>query len=162
MKKSIKNCKVFLPVARKIQNWSKKRVLNHVCLWQKKLNLFGDGEFTKNCLTIFTEYACPEKKHLVEHFAHCCLMPNNYLSDNNKETLNERLKSCAAFSQALDDSTYINDTAKLVMFIWSVTVGSVAVEEFFDMASLSSTTIGQDICEHVIRVVERFELNHVK
>ena len=128
----------------------------------EKKNLFGDGEFTKNCLTIFTEYACPKKKHLVEHFAHCCLMPNNYLSDNNKKTLKERLKSCAAFSQALDDSTDINDAAKLVMFIWSITVGSVAVEEFFDMASLSSTTIGQDICEHVIRVVERFELNHVK
>ena len=27
---------------------------------------FSDGEIIKNCLTIFTEYACPEKKHLVE------------------------------------------------------------------------------------------------
>ena len=27
---------------------------------------FIDGEFIKNCLTIFTEYACPEKKHLVK------------------------------------------------------------------------------------------------
>ena len=26
----------------------------------------GDGEFIKNSFTIFTEYACPEKKHLVE------------------------------------------------------------------------------------------------
>ena len=25
-----------------------------------------DGEFIKNCLTIFTEYTCPDKKHLVE------------------------------------------------------------------------------------------------
>ena len=30
------------------------------------------------------------------------------------------------------------------------------------MASLSSNAIGQDICEHVIRVVEEFELNPAK
>ena len=39
------------------------------------------------------------------------------------------------------------------------TVGLDDVEEFLDMANLSSTTIGQDISEHVIRVVEKFELN---
>ena len=27
---------------------------------------FSDGEFIKDCLTIFTEYACPEKKNLVD------------------------------------------------------------------------------------------------
>ena len=30
------------------------------------------------------------------------------------------------------------------------------------MASLYSTTTGQDICEHVSRVVEKFELNFAK
>ena len=30
------------------------------------------------------------------------------------------------------------------------------------MASLSSTTTGQNICEHVIRVVGKFELNPAK
>ena len=33
------------------------------------------------------------------------------------------------------------------------------VEEFLDMASLSSTSTGQDIREHVMTVVEKFELN---
>ena len=27
---------------------------------------FSDREFIKNCLTIFTEYACPEKKYSVK------------------------------------------------------------------------------------------------
>ena len=31
-----------------------------------------------------------------------------------------------------------------------------------DMASRPSTTTGQDICEHMIRVVEKFELNSAK
>ena len=64
------------------------------------------------------------------------------ISDNIKETLKERLKSYAAFSLALDESTDINDTAQLVIFIRTVTVGIDVVEEFLDMASLSSTTTG--------------------
>ena len=55
------------------------------------------------------------------------------LSDNNKETLKERLQSCAALSLALDENTDINDTAKLVIFIRAVTVGFDTVEEFLDM-----------------------------
>ena len=134
-------------------------------VYDKKGNPFDDGEFMKNCLTIFTEYVCPEKKNLVEqtnllHFT--VSRRTNDLSDNIKETLKERLKSYAAFSLALDESTDINDTALLVIFIRAVTVGIDIVEEFLDVTSLSSTTTGQDICEHVIRVVEKFELNPAK
>ena len=73
-----------------------------------------------------------------------------------------KLKSCANFSFALNESTDIGDTDKLLIFIGAVTVGFDVVEEFLDMASLSSTTTGQDFCEHVIRVVEKFELNPAK
>ena len=76
--------------------------------------------------------------------------------------MKEKLKSCEAFSLALDESTDISDTAQLVIFIRAVTAAFDIVEEFLDMASLSSTTTGQDICEHVLRVVERFELNPAK
>ena len=86
----------------------------------------------------------------------------NYLSDNIIQALKERLKSCAATSLALNVNTDICDTALLVILIMAVTVGFDVVEEFFDMASLSSTTTGQDICEHVIRVVEKFKLNPAK
>ena len=77
---------------------------------------FNNGEFIKNCLTVFTEYACPEKKHLAEqtsfpHFTVLCR--TNDLSDNIKEILNGRLKSCEAFSLALDESTDINDSPTL-------------------------------------------------
>ena len=70
----------------------------------------------------------------------------NDLSDNI-ETLKERLKSCAAFSMAFDESTDISDTALLVIFIRAVTVGFDVVEESMDMSGLSSTSTGQDICE---------------
>ena len=65
----------------------------------------GDGELKKNCLTISTEYACPSKKHLVEQTSLWRLIVSrrtNDLPNNNKETLKERLRLCAAFSLALD------------------------------------------------------------
>ena len=122
----------------------------------------GDREFIKICLTILTKYVCLEKKHLVEKTSLSCFTVSrrtNDPSDSIEETLTEGLKSCAAFSLALDESTDISDTALLVTFIRAVTVGFDVVEEFLDMASLSITTKGQDICEHMIRVVEKYELN---
>ena len=57
---------------------------------------FGDGEFIKNCLTIFTECACPEKKHLVKQtslWRFAISRRSNDLLDNIKETLKERLQT---------------------------------------------------------------------
>ena len=36
------------------------------------------------------------------------------------------------------------------------------VEVMFDMASLSSTNTGENICEHVITVVKKFEMSPAK
>ena len=107
-----------------------------------------------------------EKKHLLEQNSLLCFNVShstNDLSDNIKETLKARMKSsAAAFSQALDESTDISDTAQLVIFIMAVTVGFDVVEEFLDMTNLSSTTTGQNICENVTRVVEKLELHPAK
>ena len=48
----------------------------------------SDGEFIKSCLTIFTEYACPDKKHLVEQtslFRFTASRRINNLSENFKK-----------------------------------------------------------------------------
>ena len=86
----------------------------------------------------------------------------NDLSDNTKETLKERLKSCKAFGLALDESTDISGTAQLVIFIRAVTAGFDIVKEFLDRAILSSTATGQNICEQALKIVEKFELNTAK
>ena len=72
------------------------------------------------------------------------------------------MKSCENFSLALGESTDINDTAQVVIFIRALTADFDIVEEFLDMASLSFTTTGQDICEQTLKVVEKFELNPAK
>ena len=53
-------------------------------------------------------------------------------------------------------------TAQLVIFIRAVIADFDIVEEFLDMESFSSTTAEQDICEQVLKVVEKFELNPAK
>ena len=134
-------------------------------MYDRKGKPFTDGEFIKNCLTIFREYACPEYKHLVEQTNLSRFTVSrriNDLLDNIKEILKDRLKSCEAFSLALDESTDINDTAQLVIFIRAVTADFDIIEEFLDMAGISSTNTGQDICEQVLKVVKKFELNPAK
>ena len=82
---------------------------------------------------MFTEYACPKKKHLVEqtrlsHFS-VSHRPRD-LSNSIKEILKEMLKLCAAFSLALDENTDISGTGLLVIFVRAVTAGFDVVEEF--------------------------------
>ena len=66
------------------------------------------------------------------------------------------------FQSGFGWDTDISDTAQLVIFIRAVTADFDIVEEFLDMASLSSTTTGMDICEQVIKVEEKSERNPAK
>ena len=86
----------------------------------------------------------------------------NDLSDNIKKNLKARLKSCEAFSLALDESTDISDTAQLVIFIRAVTAGFDIVEEFLDMVSLFFITTRQNIAEQALKFEKKFELNTAK
>ena len=134
-------------------------------MYGRKGKSFTDGKFIKQCLIIFSEYECLEKKHLVEQTnlsRFTVLRRINDFSYNIKETLKERLKLCETFSLALDESTDIIDTAQLVISIRAVTAGFDIVEEFLGMASLSSTTTAKDICEQVLKVVGKFKLNPVR
>ena len=75
---------------------------------QKKESLSAT-ENSSVLLTIFTEFACPEKKQLAEQtdLSRFNLSRRTYhLSDNIKKTLTDRLKSCAAFSLAMDNSRH--------------------------------------------------------
>ena len=58
--------------------------------------------------------------------------------------------------------TDISDTALLVYSSGQLLFDLDVVEEFLDMARLSSTTTRHDICEYMIRVVEKLELSPAK
>ena len=150
-----------LSLTRKVQNWWQSWVLSFVTICQKKESL----SVTENLLKIVWQYSqnmhTRRKKKLADQNSLSrfnVLHRTNDLSDNIKESLKERLKSC----ETLDESTDISDTVQLVIFVRAVTVDFDNVKEFLDIANLSSTTIGQDICEQVLKVVEKFELNPSK
>ncbi|XP_067950220.1 general transcription factor II-I repeat domain-containing protein 2B-like [Watersipora subatra] len=120
-----------------------------VCeLLAEKGKPFSDGEFVKSCLGIFTDFACPEQKQLLQQTSLSRFTVGrriNRLSDNIEETFKERIKRCTSYSLALDESTDVSDTAKLVVFIRGIKDNFDIIEEFLDMASMSSTTPGQEI-----------------
>jgi len=126
---------------------------------------FSDGDFIKSCLGIFTDFACPEKKHLLHQTSLSRFTVSrriNQLAENIEETLKERIRRCSAYSLALDESTDVSDTAQLVVFVRGVTDNFEITEEFLDMTGMSSTTTGQDISEQVLKLMEKFQLDPSK
>uniref|UniRef100_H2YP50 SPIN-DOC-like zinc-finger domain-containing protein n=1 Tax=Ciona savignyi TaxID=51511 RepID=H2YP50_CIOSA len=126
---------------------------------------FDDGEFIKSCLEIFIENVSPEKKNLVEQISlsrFTMARRIDDLSENIEASLKDRISKCSAFSIALDESTDVSDTAQLVVFIRGVTDNFEVTEEFLDMASMHSTTTGQNICEEVTKLMNKFEIDSSK
>ena len=85
---------------------------------------FGD-RINKIFFKIFPKYACPEKKHLVKPTSLHALLHHveQMIFQIILKILYKRLKLCAAFSLALDESTDISDTVELAICIRVVTVG---------------------------------------
>uniref|UniRef100_H2Z350 SPIN-DOC-like zinc-finger domain-containing protein n=1 Tax=Ciona savignyi TaxID=51511 RepID=H2Z350_CIOSA len=133
----------------------------------KMQQMVNDGEFIKSCLEIFIENVSPEKKNLVEQISlsrFTVARRIDDLSENIEASLKDRISKCSAFSIALDESTDVSDTAQLVVFIRGVTDNFEVNEEFLDMASSSmhSTTTGQNICEEVTKLMNKFEIDSSK
>ena len=78
----------------------------------------------------------------------------------NIEALMERISKCSAFNIALDESTDLSDTAQLAVFIRVVTDNFEVIEEFLDIASIKSTTTGQNIFEEVMKLMKKFEADY--
>ena len=156
---------MFLPARRKIQNGLQTLVLSYGSVLKKNESLSVMEKIHQKLFFNIHRICMSIKKHFMEQtslLAHYLSRTTDDLSDIVKETLRYKLKPCAAFSLAFDEITDISDTALLVIFIRDVEVGLDVVEEFLHMASLSYAATGQDIHEHVIRVVEKFELSPAK
>ena len=84
------------------------------------------------------------------------------LFKNIQLSLKKRVSKCSAFSIALDESTDLSNTAQQVVFIREVTDNFALIEEFLDMASMESTTIGQNICEEIVKLMKKFGIDSSK
>ncbi|XP_053577946.1 G patch domain and ankyrin repeat-containing protein 1 isoform X1 [Bombina bombina] len=127
----------------------------------KSGKLFSDGEFVKECLGIFASVACPEKRSMVEKISlsHQTIARRvDDLSCNIQTSLVNRLHECEFYSLALDESTDVSDTARLVIFVRGVSKAFEIVEEMLDICPLKSMRTGQDIFEDIKGVLGKFKL----
>uniref|UniRef100_A0A8C8WP60 SPIN-DOC-like zinc-finger domain-containing protein n=1 Tax=Panthera leo TaxID=9689 RepID=A0A8C8WP60_PANLE len=126
---------------------------------------FTDGEFIKDCLLSAAEILCPEQKPA---FANISLTGNTVaqrvkdLAENLQDKLREKVKSFVTFSIAVDESTYINNTSQLIIFIRGVDENFDITEELLDMVPMTDAASEDDLFLYVEKSLEKFNVDWSK
>ncbi|GBN24034.1 General transcription factor II-I repeat domain-containing protein 2A [Araneus ventricosus] len=114
----------------------------------KNNKALSDGEFVKQCTLQVCDVLCPDKKN---NFQTVSLSRKTVTSrievidKNLTSQLESKIGQFKFCSIAMDESTDINDTAQLVLFIRGVDENFEITEELACMRSLKGTTKGCDI-----------------
>ena len=123
----------------------------------KSCRLFSDGEFIKDCMGIFEDEMCPEKRNSLENASLSCPTITRKIEDLSRDienALEMKISQCTFHSIALDESTDISDAAQDSVFISSVTNNFKVIEELLEMCSMKRTTTGQHIVDKVKKVLK--------
>ena len=122
---------------------------------------FTEGEFLKRCMLIAAKHVCPEAASKLETI---CLSRRTVtrriasMADFLTEQLIHRSASIEYWSLAMDESTDIQDTAQLLIFIRSVDSSLEVTEELAAMVPMQGTTTGEDVSNEVLKVIEKLKL----
>ena len=109
---------------------------------------FTEGLFVKECLVKESDILCPGKTKLFEGIS---LSPNTVasrvadLAANVEEQLVATAKDFESFSNALNESTDVSDTAQCAVFIRGVDCSLNMTEEFMELIPLKGIITGRDI-----------------
>ncbi|KAK6313559.1 hypothetical protein J4Q44_G00169060 [Coregonus suidteri] len=79
-----------------------------------------------------------------------------------RSQLQQKTKEFDLFSLALDESTDVQDTAQLLIFIRGVSANFEICEELAALQSLKGTTTGEDIFDKVCQTMEKLDLDWSK
>ncbi|KAF9746890.1 General transcription factor II-I repeat domain-containing protein 2, partial [Nosema granulosis] len=118
---------------------------------------FSDGELIKDCMIRAAELICPEVR---QKFADIPLSRNTVaerigdISDNLTSQIRDLATKFMSFSLAVDESTDIRDVAKVSVFFRGCDIDMNITEELLDIIPLKATTMGKDIFEAVMRLLE--------
>ncbi|XP_023265197.1 general transcription factor II-I repeat domain-containing protein 2-like [Seriola lalandi dorsalis] len=126
---------------------------------------FTDGEFVKKCMNAVAEEVCPERKDVlnaVSLSASTITRCIEELGGNVHAQLQQKTKEFDFFSLALDESTDVQDTAQLLIFIRGVSANFEMYEELAALKSLKGTTTGEDIFCQVCQTMEDLDLDWSK
>jgi len=131
----------------------------------EKGKAFSCGKFVKHCLMIFAERAFPDKKYLVKQTSLSRFIVAHWINalwSHLEDALAERIRKFSPYNLAIDESVDISNTAQLVVFVRRVAEDFEVDEKLLDMASMKSTTTGENIAQEVLKVVEKFWLDPKK
>lgn len=81
------------------------------------------------------------------------------MAENLQDKLQEKVKSFVTFSIAVDDSTYINNTSQLIIFIWGVDENFDITEELLDMVPMTDPTSENDLFLYIEKSLEKFNVD---
>ena len=101
---------------------------------------FSDGEIFKKCMLDVADQVCPERTVVRSIKA---------VGEDLTSQLKGLIPSFQLFSLALDESTNIDDTAQLLIFVRGISENFEITEELLSMESIKDTTTGEDIFECV-------------
>ena len=137
----------------------------------KHNKLFSDTEFVKECMLDAVDITCPEVRTKIEAISRSrktIVRRIGGIAQNLSEQLFEARKSFEWYSLALDESTDIEDTAQLLVFIRGIdeNLHTLTVyharnlcieitEELLSLEHLKDTTTGQDLFESVENCLDR-------
>ena len=122
---------------------------------------FSDGVVAQEVLQCFTAEASPEMQELVSQVQLSRATVSRRveaLAADICSTLRVKCKAFEFYSIALDESTDCTDTAQLCVFIRGVDKDANITEEFLGLGSMKDTTTGKDIFNHVIKILNQYEL----
>ncbi|KAK3797580.1 hypothetical protein RRG08_054608 [Elysia crispata] len=122
---------------------------------------FSDGEFIKKCMLDVADQVCPEQRQKFEEVSlsrRTLARRIETIGENLTSQLKGLVPSFQLFSLALDESTDVDDTAQLLIFVRGISENFEITEELLSMESMKDTTIGRDIFECVENAFRTMEL----
>ena len=125
------------------------RVANNIAKHSKP---FSDGEFFKKCMPDVADQVCPEHRQKFEEVSlsrRTVARRIKAIGEDLVSQLKGLVPSFQLFSLALDESTDIDDSAQLLIFVRGISEIFEFTEELLSMESMKDTTTGEDIFECV-------------
>ena len=101
---------------------------------------------SKKCMLDVADQVCPEKRQKFEEVSlsrRTLARRNETIGENLTSQLKGLVPSFQLFSPALDESTDVDDTAQLLIFVRGISENFEITEELLSMQSMNDTTTGE-------------------
>ncbi|XP_049792521.1 general transcription factor II-I repeat domain-containing protein 2-like [Schistocerca nitens] len=123
----------------------------------KRNEPFSDGEFIKQCMAECASVLCPEVKTKFESISlsrRTIARRIDLISDELADQLKTGSEDFVWFSLTMDESTDIEDTAQVLIFIRGINEHFVITDELLGIVSMKNRTTAQDLLECIVNCVE--------